>query len=42
MDAVSYNLGRALAPPLTVAIVLMTHGYGLAFAANAVTSSSSR
>jgi MFS family permease len=37
MDAVSYNLGRALAPPLTVVIVLTTHGYGLAFAANAVT-----
>ena len=37
MDAVSYNLGRALAPPLTVVIVLATHGYGLAFAANAVT-----
>lgn len=36
MDAVSYNLGRALAPPLTVLIVLMTHGYGLAFAVNAV------
>ncbi len=37
MDAVSYNIGRAVAPPLTVAIVLMTHGYGLAFAANAIT-----
>jgi predicted MFS family arabinose efflux permease len=37
MDAVSYNLGRALAPPLTVFIVIATHGYGLAFAANAVT-----
>jgi predicted MFS family arabinose efflux permease len=37
MDAVSYNLGRALAPPLTVVIVLTTHGYGLAFAANALT-----
>ena len=37
MDAVSYNLGRALAPPLTVLIVLTTHGYGLAFAVNAVT-----
>ena len=36
MDAVSYNLGRALAPPLAVAIVVVTHGYGLAFAANAV------
>jgi MFS family permease len=37
MDAVSYNLGRALAPPLTVVIVIATHGYGLAFAANAGT-----
>jgi predicted MFS family arabinose efflux permease len=37
MDAVSYNLGRALAPPLTVVIVLATHSYGLAFAANAGT-----
>jgi MFS family permease len=37
MDAVSYNLGRATAPPLTVAIVLLTHGYGLAFAINAAT-----
>jgi MFS family permease len=37
MDAVSYNLGRAVAPPVTVAIVVVTHGYGLAFAANAVT-----
>jgi MFS family permease len=37
MDSVSYNLGRALAPPLTVVIVLTTRGYGLAFAANAVT-----
>jgi MFS family permease len=37
MDAVSYNLGRATAPPLTVLIVLLTHGYGLAFAANALT-----
>lgn len=36
MDAVSYNLGRALAPPLSVLIVLTTHDYGLAFAANAV------
>jgi MFS family permease len=36
MDAVSYNLGRALAPPVTVAIVLTTHRYGIAFAANAV------
>jgi hypothetical protein len=37
LDSVSYNLGRALAPPLTVAIVVVTHGYGLPFAANAVT-----
>ena len=37
MDTVSYNLGRAVAPPLTVAIVVVTHGYGSAFAANAVT-----
>ena len=37
MDAVSYNLGRALAPPLTVFIVLTTHWYGLVFAANGVT-----
>jgi MFS family permease len=37
MDAVSYNLGRAVAPPLTVAIVWATHGYGLAFAVNALT-----
>jgi MFS family permease len=37
MDAVSYNIGRAVAPPLTVAIVLVTGSYGLAFATNAVT-----
>jgi predicted MFS family arabinose efflux permease len=37
MDAVSYNLGRAVAPPLAVLIVVLTHGYGLAFALNAVT-----
>lgn len=37
MDAVSYNLGRAVAPPLTVVIVAVTGAYGLAFAANAVT-----
>jgi predicted MFS family arabinose efflux permease len=37
MDAVSYNLGRALAPPLAVVIVLTTHGYGFAFAVNAFT-----
>jgi predicted MFS family arabinose efflux permease len=37
MDAVSYNIGRAAAPPMTVAIVFLTRGYGLAFAANAIT-----
>jgi predicted MFS family arabinose efflux permease len=37
MDAVSYNLGRALAPPITVGIVALTHAYGLAFAINAIT-----
>jgi predicted MFS family arabinose efflux permease len=37
MDAVSYNLGRALAPPITIGIVALTHGYGLAFAINAFT-----
>jgi MFS family permease len=37
MDAVSYNLGRAVAPPVSVLIMVATHGYGLAFAANAVT-----
>jgi predicted MFS family arabinose efflux permease len=37
LDSVSYNLGRAVAPPLAVVIIVATHGYGLAFAANAVT-----
>ena len=36
MDAVSYNLGRAVAPPLTVVLVT-TVGYWWAFAGNAVT-----
>lgn len=36
MDAVSYNLGRAVAPPLTVVLV-MSLGYGWAFAGNAAT-----
>lgn len=39
MDSVSYNLGRAVGPPLTVALVILcggTAGYGWAFAANAV------
>jgi MFS family permease len=36
MDSVSYNLGRALAPPVSVALVL-TAGFGYAFMANAVT-----
>jgi predicted MFS family arabinose efflux permease len=36
MDAVSYNLGRAVAPPLTVVLVT-TFGYWWAFAANALT-----
>lgn len=35
MDSVSYNLGRALAPPLSVFLV-MTLGFGWAFAANAL------
>ena len=35
MDSVSYNLGRALAPPLSVAIIA-TLGFGYAFALNAV------
>ena len=35
MDSVSYNLGRALAPVLSV-IVFMNVGFGLAFALNAV------
>jgi MFS family permease len=40
MDSVSYNLGRAVGPPLTLALVMLcgggTSGYGWAFAANAV------
>ncbi|MBO0814150.1 MAG: MFS transporter [Actinobacteria bacterium] len=36
MDAVSYNLGRAVAPPLSVVLV-MSLGYGWAFAGNAAT-----
>jgi MFS family permease len=35
MDSVSYNLGRAVAPPVSVALVL-TLGFGWAFGANAV------
>ena len=35
MDSVSYNLGRAVAPPVSVALV-MTLGFGWAFGANAV------
>jgi predicted MFS family arabinose efflux permease len=35
MDSVSYNLGRALAPPLSVAVIA-TLGFGYAFALNAV------
>jgi MFS family permease len=35
MDSVSYNLGRAVAPPVSVLLVA-TLGYGWAFAANAV------
>lgn len=35
MDSVSYNMGRAIAPPISVLIV-MTLGFGWAFAANAV------
>ena len=35
MDSVSYNIGRALAPVLSV-IVFMNVGFGLAFALNAV------
>ena len=34
LDSVSYNLGRAVAPPLSVVLVL-TSGFGWAFAANA-------
>ncbi|MBO0802191.1 MAG: MFS transporter [Nocardiopsaceae bacterium] len=39
MDSVSYNLGRAVGPPLTVTLVMLftgTAGFGWAFAANAV------
>lgn len=35
MDSVSYNLGRAVAPPVCVLLVI-TLGFGWAFAANAV------
>ena len=35
MDSVSYNLGRAVAPPVSVLLVT-TLGFGWAFAANAV------
>jgi MFS family permease len=35
MDSVSYNLGRAIGPPLSIALV-MAFGFGWAFAANAV------
>lgn len=35
MDSVSYNLGRALAPPLSV-VICATLGYGYAFALNAL------
>jgi MFS family permease len=35
MDSVSYNLGRAVAPPISVVLV-SAFGYGSAFAANAV------
>jgi len=35
MDSVSYNLGRAVAPPLSVVLVT-TLGFGWAFAANAL------
>jgi MFS family permease len=35
MDSVSYNLGRAVAPPLAV-ILVTTAGFGWAFTANAV------
>lgn len=35
MDSVSYNFGRALAPPLSVGLVAL-FGFGYAFAANAV------
>ena len=35
MDSVSYNLGRAIAPPISVVLVTV-FGYGLAFAANSL------
>jgi MFS family permease len=35
LDSVSYNLGRATAPPISVLLV-MTLGFGWAFAANAI------
>ena len=35
MDSVSYNMGRAIAPPISV-LLITTLGYGWAFAANAV------
>ena len=35
MDSVSYNLGRAAAPPLSI-VLIATLGFGSAFAANAV------
>lgn len=38
LDSVSYNLGRAIAPPLTVLLVA-TCGFGWAFALNAVSFS---
>jgi MFS family permease len=37
LDNVSYNFGRAVAPPLSIILVVATGGYGWAFAANAVT-----
>ncbi len=36
MDAVSYNLGRAVAPPLSI-LLIWAAGYGWVFAANALT-----
>ena len=35
MDSVSYNMGRALAPPLTI-VLIATAGFGPAFALNAI------
>ena len=35
MDSVSYNLGRALAPPLAI-VLITTEGFGWAFAVNAI------